>query len=57
MKTFVMVHNDKPKHIVELSYWDIIKLLFGREIAVHDVFVIRNQISQELFDLGAPRAE
>jgi hypothetical protein len=43
MKSCILIHNSKPKHVVMLSYWDMICMLFGKEILVHDIFVIRKE--------------
>ena len=51
--------------IVELSYKDILKLLFGRELYLHSVhhnylgetIIIRQPFAYEAFNITAPKAE
>lgn len=34
MKSFIQIRANRPTTIVELSAWDMVKLLFGREIMI-----------------------
>lgn len=58
MKPFLMVRKGAVATIGELSLWDMILLMLGREIEVIDdpidAIVIRARLPYELFNLSAP---
>jgi hypothetical protein len=58
MKQFLMFKEDKTCLVVELSYYDIWKILMGREVDGNNGgIVIRNQTAYEAMNLAAPAVE
>lgn len=57
MKCFQMVRANKVTNIVEFSLWDMVKLMFGREIEIiaQNSILIRHHHSYNLFNLSAPK--
>lgn len=51
----------QPTLVIEISFRDIISMLFGRELLLpnksSEIIVLRNATAYEAFNLGAPRAE
>lgn len=59
MKVFTMMRGDSPHAIVELSYWDMARLMLGREVTIQAAggyLTARQHMSFEAFNLAAPRA-
>ena len=60
MKSFQMIRDARPVIVIEFSFRDMIKLLFGREIVLKngDKFsskiVMRQKLAYEMFNLDAP---
>lgn len=49
----------RPTTIVELGFWDLLRMLLGREIealAHSEYVVVRSRAAYEAFNLSAPRA-
>ena len=60
MKIFHMIRANRSTMVMELSFWDIAKLLWGREILLlekGESIVLRHKTAYELLNMAAPRAE
>lgn len=60
MKSFHIIRANRPTLVLELSFWDMLRMLFGREIMLletGDEIVLRHQHGYTIFNLAAPRAE
>ena len=56
MKSYSIIRANRPTSIIELSFWDMLKLLFGREIMIvekNEAIVLRHYHAYVLFNLAA----
>ena len=59
MKTFGMIRDGHFVKVAETSWWDMVRMLFGREIRVdihpfYEAVIFRAGLPYELFNLSAP---
>ena len=60
MKSFQMIRDARPIIVIEFSFRDLLKLLFGREIILKngDKFsskiVIRQRLAYDMLNMNAP---
>jgi hypothetical protein len=61
MITFSILKSNRCNNIVELSFWDMLRLLLGREIAIElptnlTAMTLRCTKAYQAFNLTAPKA-
>ena len=54
MKSFHLIRANRSTTVLELSLWDMIRLLFGREIMIiekDESIVLRHAIAYDMFNM------